>query len=173
MSDDAPRTPPEDQPAGWAPFGREPEPAGPLWSADDPAAYAPPQPPALGGDAPGDPPAGSATPPEGPAPPPPLPPPSPPPAPPGRGAWPPPVTTRQSGTATASLVLGVLGLFAFPVICSVAAVVLGVKARREIAARPARLTGRGVATAGLALGVIGLLVWLVFVLVGTVNYVVG
>src|SRR5512140_3371363 len=59
-----------------------------------------------------------------------------------------------SGKAIASLVLGLLGLFAIPVIGSVLAIVLGGQAKREIAAEP-RLGGEGLASAGVILGWVG------------------
>ena len=68
----------------------------------------------------------------------------------------------SSGKATASLVLGILGLVFCPLICSVLALVFGYQARREIDGSGGRLTGRGNATAGIVLGWIGVALVAVF-----------
>jgi hypothetical protein len=49
---------------------------------------------------------------------------------------------RTSGAAIASLVLGIVGLFAIPLITSIAAIFLGRRAQREIAESPG-LSGEG------------------------------
>jgi hypothetical protein len=61
---------------------------------------------------------------------------------------------RTSGAAIASLVLGVIGITAFPLIPSVLALVFGSRARAEIRANP-DVSGEGLATAGVILGWIG------------------
>jgi hypothetical protein len=78
------------------------------------------------------------------------------------GGW---VQTGQqtSGKSTASLVLGILGLFLCPLICSVLALVFGYQSRREIDASGGRLTGRGNATAGIVLGWIGVAIAAAFI----------
>jgi hypothetical protein len=58
---------------------------------------------------------------------------------------------RTNGYAIASLVLGIAGLFVFPVIPSILAIVFGHKARDEIRRSPG-MTGDGLALAGLILG---------------------
>ena len=70
------------------------------------------------------------------------------------GGW---VQTGQetNGKSTAALVLGILGLFLCPLICSVLALVFGYQARREIDNSGGRMTGRGNATAGIVLGWVG------------------
>ena len=70
------------------------------------------------------------------------------------GSW---VQTGQqtSGKSTAALVMGILGLFLCPLICSVLALVFGYQARREIDNSGGRITGRGSAIAGIVLGWIG------------------
>jgi hypothetical protein len=84
----------------------------------------------------------------------------------GHGTWPPgdgyqaatgpePAPGGSNGKATASLVFGIVGLLVCPVVCSVVAIVLGHRARREIAASAVR-QNRGVATAGIVLGWIGI-----------------
>lgn len=67
---------------------------------------------------------------------------------------PPPV--RNSGRATASLVLGIVGLILCPFICSVLALVFGYQARREIDASGGAIGGRGNAKAGIILGWVGI-----------------
>jgi hypothetical protein len=60
---------------------------------------------------------------------------------------------KTSGKAIASLVCGIIGLIVAGIILGIIAVVLGVVARREIAANP-RLGGNGLATAGIVIGAI-------------------
>ena len=67
---------------------------------------------------------------------------------------PPYAPRRTSGLAIAALACGIAGLTLFPVLASIAAVVLGVMARDEIRRDPT-LDGDGLATAGLVLGWIG------------------
>jgi hypothetical protein len=62
----------------------------------------------------------------------------------------------KSGKATASLVLGILGILACPIILSVLAIIFGVQSRNEITRSGGRISGHGMATAGLVLGIIGL-----------------
>ena len=62
---------------------------------------------------------------------------------------------RRSGKALASVICGVLGLFLVPLVLPIAAIVLGVMARREIEDGRGALTGIGMAQAGIAMGVIG------------------
>ncbi len=99
--------------------------------------------------------------------------PTPPPPPPGGTDFPPPppppgyaaapAGQRTPGKATASLVLGIVGLFICPIVCSVLAIVFGHQARQEIDADPA-LGGRGMATAGFVLGIVGLAIASLFIL---------
>ena len=70
----------------------------------------------------------------------------------GRGAMPP----QRCGNATAALVLGIVSLVICGVILGPVAIVLGSKAKRQIAQSRGRLTGAGSASAGIALGVLGL-----------------
>jgi hypothetical protein len=62
---------------------------------------------------------------------------------------------QRSGKALASVICGVVGLFLVPLVLPIAAIVLGVMARREIAAARGGLTGVGMAQAGIMLGVTG------------------
>jgi hypothetical protein len=64
-------------------------------------------------------------------------------------------TPRTNGYAIASLVLGIGGLFVFPIIPSILAIVFGNKARDEIRNTPG-MTGDGLAVAGLVLGWVAL-----------------
>jgi hypothetical protein len=61
---------------------------------------------------------------------------------------------RTSGLAIASLVLGIVGLVAVPLVASIIAIVLGKSAQRDIRRDP-RLGGDGLASAGIVLGWIG------------------
>lgn len=72
----------------------------------------------------------------------------------------------QNGKGTAALVLGILGLFLFPVIFSVLAIILGVQGK-NLADR-GMATNRGAAQAGFVLGIIGLVigVFLFLILLG-------
>jgi hypothetical protein len=64
-------------------------------------------------------------------------------------------TTRTSTMAIVSLIAGIVGLTLLPIIGSVAAVVTGYMARKEIRLSAGTVTGQGMATAGLILGWIG------------------
>jgi len=59
---------------------------------------------------------------------------------------------QTSALAVISLVAGILGVFPFPLLASVVAVVTGHLARAEIRREPERLDGDGMAVAGLVLG---------------------
>lgn len=69
---------------------------------------------------------------------------------------PPTVTQPSSSMAVISLISGVLGLTLLPVIGSIAAVITGPIARREIRQSGGALGGDGLATAGMVLGWIGI-----------------
>jgi hypothetical protein len=62
--------------------------------------------------------------------------------------------------AIVSLVAGIAGLFIFPFIGSIIAVITGHMAKKEISASQGRLTGDGLATGGLVTGYIGLALWI-------------
>jgi hypothetical protein len=70
----------------------------------------------------------------------------------------PQVARRRSSKATASMVLGILGLLILPIVFSVLAIIFAVLARSEIDKAPT-MDGRGRATAGLWLGIVGLVVF--------------
>ena len=70
------------------------------------------------------------------------------------------------GFAIASLVLGIVGLTAIPVIPSILAIVFGYKARGEMNRSPGGQQARGLATAGLILGWVAIILLVLVVLVG-------
>ncbi len=124
--------------------------------------------PAPGGSPP------QSVPPQGPqgAPPPPIQeygasPPPPPPGPlPPYPAYPP--VQQNSGKATASLILGIVGIFVCPLICSVLAIILGSQAKKEIEASGGMLGGMSMANAGLILGIVGLVIYLITIVIWVV-----
>jgi len=61
---------------------------------------------------------------------------------------------QMSQAARSSLVLGLIGLAVLPIVFSIPAIVMSLRARRELAANPA-LHGRDSAGWGLAMGIIG------------------
>jgi hypothetical protein len=67
-----------------------------------------------------------------------------------------PMAQPNSTTAIISLIAGILGLTAFPIVGSIVAVVTGHMAKGEIARSNGTIGGGGLATAGLILGYIGL-----------------
>jgi hypothetical protein len=71
--------------------------------------------------------------------------------------YPPPYQPAQQNSTTAiiSLIAGILGLVAFPIIGSIIAVITGHMAKNEIARSGGAIGGGGLATAGLILGYIG------------------
>jgi hypothetical protein len=76
------------------------------------------------------------------------------------------VERKKSGKAIAALVLGILSLLIAGIILGVVAVVLGVMARKEIAADPNR-EGDGMALAGIITGAIGTVLAVVLLALGT------
>jgi hypothetical protein len=80
------------------------------------------------------------------------------PAPAGGAPQQPPTGTvpASNGKATASLVLGIVGLVFCPLVASVLAVVLGYQARSEIDASQGGQTNRGSAVAGIVTGWVGI-----------------
>ena len=74
----------------------------------------------------------------------------------------------SNSKATASLVLGIVGLFVCPIICSALALILGYSARNEIAASGGRMTGDTNATAGIILGWVGLALAIIGVIIGII-----
>jgi hypothetical protein len=76
---------------------------------------------------------------------------------------------RKPGKAVASLVCGIISLFILGPILGIVAIVLGVLARKEIAADPS-LDGAGLALAGIITGAIGAVLAIVLIAAG-VNFV--
>ncbi len=66
-------------------------------------------------------------------------------------------TPRRSGRATASLVLGIVGILVFPVVCSTLAIIFGALALRDMGT-DTEVRGRSMAWWGLGLGLAGLLI---------------
>ena len=79
----------------------------------------------------------------------------------------------SSGKATASLVLGILGLILCPLVCSVLALVFGYQGRREIDGSGGRMGGRGSATAGIVLGWIGVVISVLFLILLVIGLLAG
>ena len=75
---------------------------------------------------------------------------------------PPPQTSKTSGMAIASLVLGIVWIYG---ITSILAIIFGVIAKRNIRDSNGWVTGDGMATAGLVLGIVGV--------VGTIAIIVA
>jgi hypothetical protein len=70
----------------------------------------------------------------------------------------PQVAGRKNSKATASMVLGILGLLLIPIVFSVLAIIFAVSARSEIDKDPT-MDNKGKATAGLWLGIVGVAGW--------------
>ena len=79
----------------------------------------------------------------------------------------------SSGKATASLVLGLVGLVFCPLVCSVLALVFGYQGRREVDASGGQLSGRGSAIAGIVLGWIGVVIYGIFLLLIVIGLLAG
>jgi hypothetical protein len=67
-----------------------------------------------------------------------------------------------NGKATASLIIGIIGLLLFGLILGIIALVLASQAKREIEADPGRFNNPGSATAGIVLGIIDLAAGVLF-----------
>jgi len=76
-----------------------------------------------------------------------------------------PTTTRTSTLAVVSLVAGILGWSLLPLLGTVAAIITGHMARKEIRNSNGALDGDGMALAGLVLGWVSAAVWLLGVIV--------
>ncbi len=93
------------------------------------------------------------------------------------GPGPYPVMAQTSNSkATASLILGIVGLFICPIVCSVLAIVLGSSAKSEIAASGGWQMGESNAKAGiilgwigLAIGIIGGVIWAILMIAVSTN----
>lgn len=67
-----------------------------------------------------------------------------------------------NGKATASLIVGLVGLLVFGIILGVVALVLASQAKSEIAAAPGKYNNAGSATAGQVLGIVDLVAGVIF-----------
>lgn len=65
------------------------------------------------------------------------------------------VANRTEGSAVASLVLGILGIIACPLVLSIPAVIIGNQAKRKLAEDPT-LEGESMARVGVILGWVGI-----------------
>jgi hypothetical protein len=75
---------------------------------------------------------------------------------------------RNDGMATASLILGILGVVCCGILAPVAAI-LGFMSRNRIAQSGGALGGGGLAMAGLILGIIGTVLWIIGIIFYAVN----
>lgn len=66
---------------------------------------------------------------------------------------------HSSGLAIASMVLGIVGILAIPLVASIAAVICGHLARSQIRAGEGRVGGEGMALTGLITGYLGILIY--------------
>lgn len=73
-----------------------------------------------------------------------------------------PAAPANNGLAVASLVLGIAGIFIVPIIGSIAAVIMGHMARKQIRERGEG--GDGMAVGGLVTGYVGAAIWLAIIL---------
>jgi len=84
-----------------------------------------------------------------------------------QGPYPPPAVTNNA-KAIASMVLGIVGIFACPIVCSTIALILGYQARNEIAASRGYQTGESFATAGIIMGWVGLVLTIIWITIWAV-----
>jgi hypothetical protein len=67
---------------------------------------------------------------------------------------------RTSGKATTSLVLGVVSMVCFGFLTGIPAIIVGIRARKEIRLSQGRTSGDGLALGGIITGIIGTLIGL-------------
>ena len=79
----------------------------------------------------------------------------------------------SSGTATTSLVLGILSLVCLGLLAGIPAMILGRSATKEIDASNGAIGGRGLATAGFVTGLIGTLLSVLGIIVVIGLFAVG
>ena len=80
---------------------------------------------------------------------------------------------QNSGKATTSMVLGIVGIVACGLFAGIPAIILGKQAQREIDASNGWLTGRGMATAGIVMGWIEVGIAILAVLIVIVVFALG
>lgn len=83
------------------------------------------------------------------------------------------VNAPTSSKAVTSLVLGIVGIFICPLICSVLAMVIGRQAKEEIARSMGTVGGYSLANAGYILGVIGLVIYGLFLAFYIVIFIIA
>jgi hypothetical protein len=92
----------------------------------------------------------------------------------------PPMVVSNNGKAIASLVLGIVGIVACPIVFSIIGLILGYQARNEIAASMGWQTGESLAKAGIILGWVGLILYIailffyaiIFAIAGSSNLII-
>jgi VIT1/CCC1 family predicted Fe2+/Mn2+ transporter len=77
--------------------------------------------------------------------------------PPPPGGYPPPTAIGNNQKAIVSMVLGIISIFCCGFVLGIVAIVLGLIARKEIAASSGLQGGSGFAIAGIVTGVLGIL----------------
>jgi VIT1/CCC1 family predicted Fe2+/Mn2+ transporter len=77
--------------------------------------------------------------------------------PPPPGGYPPPTAIGNNQKAIVSMVLGIISIFCCGFVLGIVAIVLGLIARKEIAASGGLQGGSGFAIAGIVTGVLGIL----------------
>ncbi len=80
-------------------------------------------------------------------------------------------TVAPPSSATWALLLGIGGFLIFPFVLSVAAWIVGARARRECEQLPGR-PGHGMATTGWVLGILGVIGWILIGLLGVLALLV-
>lgn len=75
------------------------------------------------------------------------------------------MSVNSNGKSIASLVLGIFGIASCPIVSSIVAIILGVQARREIAASGGWQTGDNMARAGIILGWVGIAIYAFLILI--------
>jgi Domain of unknown function (DUF4190) len=98
-----------------------------------------------------------------------MPPPAAPPPPPEGYQYGATAAARNDGKAVASLVCGIVGVVMCVPLVAIAAIVLGVMARKSIAASNGTLKGENLARWGTVLGIVGVVVGVVVAIVVVAN----
>jgi hypothetical protein len=94
---------------------------------------------------------------------------------PGYGVGPNPYgpAPQTSGKATTSLVLGVLSMVCFGFFTGIPAIIIGMRARKEIRLSEGRTSGDGLAVGGIITGILGTLIGLALVALVIAVFAVG
>ena len=75
------------------------------------------------------------------------------------------MSVSTNGKAIAALVLSIFGIVSVPIISSIAALILGVQARREIASSGGWQSGDSLARAGIIIGWVGIALYTLLILI--------